>query len=344
MAENQPIPEDGSEEEEIPLDQKVAIVMVALGEEVSGEVMKFLSDYEIEEITQAIASLKTISVELMDKVLEDFEQHLMAGEWISQGGEDFARAALERALGPQKAAEILERVSNKVASGFYMLKNVASDQIAPFISSEHPQTIALILSQLDGAQASGILSQLPERLQSDVAYRIATMDNITPSVIKQIETSLETQLRDILGGNQDVGGPQVVADMLNLTGSTVEKNVLDQMDAQDPEVAESVRNLMFVFADVAKLTERELQALMREVDQKDIIIALKNADEELKEKVLGSVSERVRTFIQEEMDFLGPMRLSEVEEVQLRIVQMVRQLEEQGQITIIRGDSDDQFV
>ena len=132
--------------------------------------------------------------------------------------------------------------------------------------------------------------------------------------------------------------------MLNLTGSTVEKNVLDQMDAQDPEVAESVRNLMFVFADVAKLTERELQALMREVDQKDIIIALKNADDELKEKVLGSVSERVRTFIQEEMDFLGPMRLSEVEEVQLRIVQMVRQLEEQGQITIIRGDSDDQFV
>ena len=344
MAENQPIPEDGSEEEEIPLDQKVAIVMVALGEEVSGEVMKFLSDYEIEEITQAIASLKTISVELMDKVLEDFEQHLMAGEWISQGGEDFARAALERALGPQKAAEILDRVSNKVASGFYMLKNVASDQIAPFISSEHPQTIALILSQLDGAQASGILSQLPERLQSDVAYRIATMDNITPSVIKQIESSLETQLRDILGGNQDVGGPQVVADMLNLTGSTVEKNVLDQMDAQDPEVAESVRNLMFVFADVAKLTERELQALMREVDQKDIIIALKNADDELKEKVLGSVSERVRTFIQEEMDFLGPMRLSEVEEVQLRIVQMVRQLEEQGQITIIRGDSDDQFV
>ena len=344
MAENDRMPQDESEEEEIPLDQKVAIVMVALGEEVSGEVMKFLSDYEIEEITQAIASLKTISVELMDKVLEDFEQHLLAGEWISQGGEDFARAALERALGPQKASEILDRVSSKVASGFYMLKNVAPDQIAPFISSEHPQTIALILSQLDGAQASGILAQLPERLQSDVAYRIATMDNITPSVIKQIEGSLETQLRDILGGNQDVGGPQVVADMLNLTGSTVEKNVLDQMDAQDPEVAESVRNLMFVFADVAKLTERELQALMREVDQKDIIIALKNADEELKEKVLGSVSERVRTFIQEEMDFLGPMRLSEVEEVQLRIVQMVRQLEEQGQITIIRGDSDDQFV
>ena len=344
MAENDRMPQDESEEEEIPLDQKVAIVMVALGEEVSGEVMKFLSDYEIEEITQAIASLKTISVELMDKVLEDFEQHLLAGEWISQGGEDFARAALERALGPQKASEILDRVSSKVASGFYMLKNVAPDQIAPFISSEHPQTIALILSQLDGAQASGILAQLPERLQSDVAYRIATMDNITPSVIKQIEGSLETQLRDILGGNQDVGGPQVVADMLNLTGSTVEKNVLDQMDAQDPEVAESVRNLMFVFADVAKLTERELQALMREVDQKDIIIALKNADEELKEKVLGSVSERVRNFIQEEMDFLGPMRLSEVEEVQLRIVQMVRQLEEQGQITIIRGDSDDQFV
>ena len=142
----------------------------------------------------------------------------------------------------------------------------------------------------------------------------------------------------------DVGGPNIVADILNLTGSSVEKNVLDNMDAQDPEVAESVRNLMFVFGDIAKLTDRELQILLREVDQKDLVIALKAAEDELKEKVLGNMSERVRTFIQEEMEFLGQMRLSEVEEVQLRIVQQVRQLEEQGQVTIVRGDSDDTFV
>ena len=332
------------EEPELPLPQKVAIVMIALGEETSGEVMKHLSDYEVEEITQAIASLKTIPINVIDRVLEEFETHLMAGEWVSQGGIDFARAALERAVGPRKAQEILERVTTRVSSGFYMLKNVAADQIAPFISHEHPQTVALILSQLDSAQASGILAVLPERMQSEVAYRIATMENITPNVIKQIEEALESSLRDLLSGNQDAGGPKVVADMLNLTGSSVEKNVLDQMDAQDPEVAESVRNLMFVFEDISNLTDREIQAVMREVDQKDLVIALKAASEELKEKVLGNLSERVRTMLTEEMEFLGPMRLSEVEEVQLRIVQQVRQLEEQGQITIVRGDSEDQFI
>jgi flagellar motor switch protein FliG len=273
--------------------QKIAILFVSLGEECSGEVMKYLSDFEIEEVTQSIASLKSVSTELMTQVVEEFEQHLLAGEWVSQGGIDFARSALERAVGPRKAQEILDRVATRVTSGFYMLKNVSPDQIAPFISHEHPQTIALILSQLDAAQAAGILAQFPERLQSDVGYRIATMEDITPNVIKQIEESLEQSLRDILGGNQDVGGPKVVADMLNLTGSSVEKNVLDQMDGQDPEVAESVRNLMFVFDDISKLTDREIQTLMREVDQKDLVVALKASTEELKDKILGNMSERV---------------------------------------------------
>ena len=339
-------PEDEQEEgeAELPLIQKVAVIMVALGEEVSGEVMKHLGDYEIEEITQAIAGLKGVSKEMVDGVMESFQQHLQASEWIVMGGMDFARATLEKAVGSRKAREIIERAINRTSSGFYMLKNVAADQIAPFISHEHPQTIGLVLSQLDPNQSSGILAQLPERMQADVAYRIATMENITPNVIKQIEESLEASLRDMLGGNQDVGGPKVVADILNLTGSSVEKNVLDQMDGQDPEVAEAVRNLMFVFADISKLTDREIQTLMREVDQKDLVVALKGSADEMKDKVLGNMSERVRTFITEEMEFLGPMRLSEVEEVQLRIVQQVRLLEEKGQITIIRGDFDDQFI
>ncbi len=333
-----------STDRELPLDQKVAVILVALGPEVAGEVMKNLQDNEVEEITQCIASLKNITPEVMTQVLEEFEQHMLAGAWVSQGGVDFARAALERAVGARKAQEILDRVTARVSSGFYMLKNVQADQIAPFISQEHPQTIGLILSQLDPVQASGILTQLPERLQADVAYRIATMENITPNVVQQIEESLETSLRDILGGNQDAGGPGVVANILNLTGSSVEKTVLDQMDAIDPEVAESVRNLMFVFEDISRLTDREIQTLMREVDQKDLVIALKASSEELKNKIMSNMSERVRAFMQEEMEFMGPMRLSEVEEVQLRIVQHVRQLEEQGQITIVRNDSDDQFV
>ena len=344
-------PEDGPElevskdsEKEIPLLQRVAIIMVALGEEASGQVMKCLSDFEIEEITQAIADTRNVTPQVMDLVLEDFEQHLMAGHYISQGGLDFAREVLERAVGSRKAQEILERVNTRASSGFYILKNVAPQQIVPFISNEHPQTIALILSQLEPEQGAGILSQLPERLQSEVAYRIASMENITPNVLQQIEESLEASLRDMLTGNKDVGGPKVVADILNLTGSSVEKNVLEQMDGTDPEMAEEVRNMMFVFADLVKLTDKELQALMREVEQKDLVIALKAADQELKDKVLGNMSERVRSFIEEEMEFLGPMRLSEVEEVQLRIVQQARQLEDQGQITITRGDASEEFV
>ena len=331
-------------EEGLSLVQRVAIVMLALGEETSGEVMKYLTDREVEEITEALATLKNVSADVMDQVLEEFEAGLMAGNWVSQGGVDFARQALERAVGPRKAQEILDRISSTVTSGFYILRNVPADQIAPFISHEHPQSIALILSQLDADQASGILAQLPERLQPDVAYRIATMENIAPNVLKEMEMSLEETLKDMLGGNQDAGGPKVVADMLNLTGSSVEKNVLDNMENMDPNTAESVRNLMFVFEDILKLSDREIQILLREVDQKDLVIALKSSSEELKEKVLGNMSDRVRQFVTEEMDFTGPMRLSEVEEVQLRIVQMVRQLEEQGQITILSGDADDQFV
>jgi flagellar motor switch protein FliG len=247
-------------------------------------------------------------------------------------------------VGPRKAQEILDRVNTRTTSGFYVLKNVAPQQIAPFISNEHPQTIALILSQLEPDQASGILAQLAERMQAEVAYRIATMENITPNVLKQIEESLEANLRDILGGNQDVGGPKVVADMLNLTGSSVEKNVLERMDGTNPEVAENVCNMMFVFDELVKLTDRELQVLLKEVEQKDLVVALKGAEEELKDKVLGNMSERVRDFLSEGMEFLGPMRLSEVEEVQLRIVQQCRQLEDQGQIVITRGDASETFV
>ena len=298
----------------------------------------------MEEITQAIANLKNVSVAQQDKVLEEFEQHMMAGNWVSQGGLDFARQALERARGPARAKEILDRVTHTVSSGFSMLRNVAPEQIAPFISKEHPQTIALILSQLDSSQAAGILTQLPESMQAEVAHRIATMENITPEVLKQIEESLEVSLRDILEGNKDVGGPRVVADMLNRTGTSVEKSVLDQMDAQDPEVTEEVRNLMFTFTDIVRLSDPEIRTLLQAADQKDLMVALKAADKMLKSKILNNMSTRARTVFSEEMEYLPPMRLSEVEEAQLRIVQQVRQLEEQGQIKLVRGDATDTFV
>jgi len=323
---------------------KLAILFIGLGQKISGEVLKYLTDYEIEDLTQSIANVKTVSQEMQQQILGEFKDLLIAGEWVALGGLDFARGALELAVGPSKAQEILDRVASTVSSGFYMLKDVTPEQVAPFISNEHPQTIALILSQLDPHQSAGILSHLPEKLQGDVAYRITTMENITPAVLKEIEESLEQNLRDVLGGNQDVGGPKVVADILNLTGSSVEKNVLDHLDATDAESGEWVRNLMFVFADIAKLTDRDIQVLLKEVNQKDLVVALKAAQEEIKERLLNNLSKEARKTITDEMEFIGPMRLSEVEEVQLRIVQQVRALEEQGKVTIIRGDSDDTLV
>jgi flagellar motor switch protein FliG len=224
------------------------------------------------------------------------------------------------------------------------LGQVPAQQLAPLLAHEHPQTIALILSQLEPAKAAGVLHHLPEGLQAEVAYRIATMENVTPIALAHLSESLDAMTRDILGDLKGVGGPKVVADILNLSGASVEKKVLDQMDAQAPQVAETVRNMMFVFADIAKLSDREIQELLREVDQKDLVVALKAANEELKQKILNNMSEQVRTFIAEEMEFLGPMRLTEVEEVQLRIVQQVRRLEEQGRITVVRGDTEDTFV
>ena len=332
------------DKDELTAREKAAILMVALGEDAAGDVMKYLADFEIEDLTHIITELKSLPNDVQDRVLEEFEQHLLAGEWVNQGGVDFARTALERAVGPRRAQEILNKVTSHSSSGFHVLKNVRPEQLAPLISNEHPQTVALILSQLDPEQAAGMLSHMSESVQAEVAYRMATLDNITPKVLKQIEENLETNLKDILGGHKDVGGPKVVADMLNLTGGSIEKSVLERLDTQDPEVAEAVRNMMFVFDDIHILTDREIQVILREVEQHDLVVALKTASEEVKHKILDNMSERVRAYVEEEMEFLGPMRLSEVENIQLRIVQKVRQLEEQGQITIVREAPDDTYV
>ena len=333
------------EHEGMPAKQKVAILMIALGQDTTAEVMKYLSDVEVEQIAQSISELDVVTTEQEDDVLEEFEQLLLAGNYVSQGGLDFARGALEKALGPRKAQALLDRVNSTTSSGFYMLRNVDPNQIVPFISKEHPQTISLILSQLDSTQAAGVLTGLPEELQADVAFRIAQMDNIQPQVLRDLEQSLANELQAILSGQiTEIGGPKAVAEILNRTGRSTEKAVLERLDAQDPELAEEVRNQMFVFDDIANLTDREIQMILREVDTKDLAVALKGGSEELQERIFGNVSERVGTMIKEEIQFSGPVRISDVEEVQLRVVQAVRQLEEAGQVTIVRGDSNDVFV
>jgi len=319
--------------------------MIALGQDTTAEILKYLNDYEIEDIAQAIAELKTVTTEQEDEVLEEFEQLLMAGKYISMGGIDFARGALEKALGPRRAQQMLDRVSATTSGGFYLLRNIAPNQIAPFISKEHPQTIALILAQLEPTQAAGVLNILPEELQSEVTYRVATMENISPQVLREIEQSLAGELQAILTGQiTEIGGPKKVAEILNMTGRSTEKAVLEKLDAQDPEIAEEIRNMMFTFDDIARLTDREIQLVLREVDTKDLAVALKGGTPEMQDRIFSNVSERVSTMIKEEMEFSGPVRLSDVEEVQLRIVQTVRQLEEAGQVTVTRGETQDVFV
>ncbi len=324
---------------------RVAILMIALGQETTAEVMKFMNDYEIEEIAQSISDLEVVTTEQEDQVLEEFEQLLLAGKYVSQGGMDFARGALERAIGPRRASQLLDRVNSTTTSGFYMLKNVDPNQIIPFLCKEHPQTIALILSQLDSNQAAGVLNGLSDEQQADVAFRIAGMDNISPHVLRELEASLAGELETILSGQvTEIGGPKAVAEILNRTGRSTEKAVLERLDAADPELAEGVRNQMFTFDDISNLTDREIQLILREVDSKDLAMALRGSTTEMQNKIFSNVSDRVGEIMQEEMDFAGPIRLSDVEEVQLRVVQTVRQLEDAGQITIVRGDAQDQFV
>jgi len=337
------------EEEEAPEElnarARVAILMIALGQETTAEVMKYMNDYEIEGIAQAISELEVVTTEQEDQVLEEFEQLLIAGKYVSQGGIDFARGALERAIGPRRASQLLDRVNSTTTSGFYMLKNVDPNQIIPFIRKEHPQTIALILSQLDSNQAAGVLNGLRDDQQADVAFRIAGMNNISPQVLRDLEASLAGELGTILSGQvTSIGGPKAVAEILNRTGRSTEKAVLERLDAQDPELAEGVRNQMFTFDDIGNLTDREIQLILREVDSADLAIALRGSTIEMQNRIFANVSDRVGQTMREEMDFAGPLRLSDVEEVQIRIVQTVRGLEEAGQIVIVRGDAQDQFV
>ena len=325
--------------------QKVAILMIALGQDTSAEILKYLNDYEIEDIAQTIAELRTVTTDQEDEVLEEFETMLMAGKYVSMGGIDFARGTLEKAMGPRRAQSMLDRVTATTSGGFYLLRNIAPNQIAPFISKEHPQTIALILSQLDPSQAAGVLNILPEELQSEVTYRVAAMENISPQVLREIEDTLANELQAILTGQiTEIGGPKKVAEILNMTGRSTEKAVLERLDSQDPEIAEEIRNMMFTFDDIANLTDREIQMVLREVDTKDLATALKGSAPEMQDRIFSNVSERVSQMIREEMEFSGPIRMSDVEEVQLRVVQTVRQLEEAGQVTVTRGESTDVFV
>ncbi len=325
-------------------EQIVAAFFVALGQEVGVRVMRQLEQSEAAKVGKAIARLEAVAHNVGMHALETVRQRLEEGDYLDLGGEKYARSLMTETVASWWADGVIEDAKSSDASPWELLGQMRPGQIAPYLSHEHPQTIALLLSQINPTLAAGILSQLPERLQADVAYRISTMEEISGESMQRLESALKRLVNEMGGNTFRAGGPKVMADMLNMTGSSVERNVLKQMDEQDEEAAEAVRSLMFVFDDIKKLADREIQKWLKEVDQKDLVVALRAAGDEMKEKIFKNCSEKVRTFLQEEMEFLGPMRLSEVEEVQLRLVKIVRQLEEKGEITIVRGDTNEEWV
>jgi flagellar motor switch protein FliG len=327
--------------------QKAAIALIAFGTEVSAEVLKTLSDGELEKITVEIANMRDIPGDVEEKVIQECYQIFLAREYILQGGVDFAHSVLERAVGAKRANDILHRLeSSLVTSGFNLLKNIDVKQLVNFIQNEHPQTIALILTQLMPQQAAGALAEFPPELQAEVAMRIATMEKISPEILKDIEATLDTHFSGTsFRDSKQSGGGKALADILNLAETAAEKNILQSLEAENPDLAAEIKNMMFVFEDLVLLDDRSIQRLLKEIESKDIAIALKAASDEVKAKIFANVSERVSIMIKEEMEFMGPMRLSDVEAAQQRIVEAIRRLEEEGQIVISgRGGKEDVVV
>ncbi len=328
--------------EELTNREKAAIVLIAMGKEVTGQVLRHMPETEIETLSTEIARMANVNPKTEMDVLKEYYSMMQASEYINEGGFDFARDVLETSLGKSRAENILKKIQEALnPGGFEMLKDVDPTHLLEFIRNEHPQTIALILSQLNPGQASQVLSQLPEDIQTDVAMRIATMEKISPEVIREIESVLDVHLKEVISGNLSAsGGVKAIASILNLVDRGTEKSILSNMEMENPELASSIKNLMFVFEDLLILDDRAIQLILKEVDTKELAIGLKAASEELKDKIFRNVSDRVATMIKEEMEYAGPTRLSVVEESQQRIVEIVRRLEEEQQIVIVRGGTE----
>ncbi|MBR8659496.1 flagellar motor switch protein FliG [Brevibacillus sp. NL20B1] len=326
--------------------QKAAILLISLGPEISAQVFKHLREDEIEQLTLEIANVRKVDSDEKDKILAEFHQIAVAKEVIAQGGITYAKEILQKALGESKAMDIINRLTaNLQVRPFDFARKADPGQILNFIQNEHPQTIALVLSYLEPPQAAMILSALPQDRQADVAKRIALMDSTSPEVIAQVEQVLEQKLSaTVTQDYTQAGGIEAIVAVLNGVDRATERTILDSLEIQDPELAEEIKKRMFVFEDIATLDNRSIQRVIRDVENTDLQLALKVASEEVREVIFRNMSKRMADTFKEEMEFMGPVRLRDVEEAQSRIVAIIRRLEEAGEIIIARGGGDDIIV
>ncbi len=322
--------------------QRAAALLITLGAEAASHLLKHFAEDEIEMITYEIMQMGTVSNKLKEHVINETYNMSFVSEGVASGGSEYARDMLARALGNQKAQEYLDRVRVRTQGApFDFLKDADPAQLANSIKNEHPQTIALIVSHLKSSMAASVLASLEEALQGEVASRIAAMDRVSPDVIKEIETGVKSKLSTLLTQDYSAaGGVQVLVSILHQVDRATEKVIMDALDESQPQVAEEVRQKMFVFENIVTLDDRSIQRILRDVDSKDLILALKGASEEVRDLIFRNMSKRAAQLLQEDLAISGPVRLRTVEEAQQRIVNVIRQLEAAEEIMVARGGDD----
>ena len=328
--------------------QKAAILLVAIGVDAATKIFKNLKPKDVEVLTQEIANLKTIPSQIIHEVIEEFYQMLLSQNYISDAGEDYAHEVLKGALGDDQAKEVLRKLKNVKSveqKGFKRLEEVPKDRLLNFLEKEHPQTVAVVLAHLEPLKAAKIYDEFSQDFQVEVAYRLAQLDQISPDLIREIESFIDANFKgEIIQHIGEIEGEKVIADMLNQAGKVTEKTVLDGLTRVDPELATQIKNLMFTFDDLILVDNRSMQRILKEVDSKELSLAMKGASEEVKSKIFGNMSERAGNMLQEELEFMGPVRVKEVEEAQRRILTIVANLEESGEVIIHREGGEEDVI
>ena len=326
--------------------QKAAILLITLGPEKAATIFQHLKEEEIEELTLEIANTRSVSPQDKEAVLDEFYQVCLAQQYIAEGGIGYAKELLEKALGEEKAKGVIDKLTASLqVRPFEFVRKTEPRPLLNFIQDEHPQTIAMILSYLPAAQASMVLGSLPPEKQADVARRIAQMDRTSPDVIKEVERVLERKLASLV--NQDytiVGGIDAIVNILNSVDRSTEKHIMESLEIEEPELADEIRKKMFVFEDILLLDDRAIQRVLRDVDNADLELALKSSTEEVQNVIFRNLSKRLASMIKEDMEFMGPVRMKDVEEAQQKIVGVIRKLEDSAEIVISRGGGDDIVV
>ena len=326
--------------------QKAAILLIALGPEKSALIFKHLKEEEIEELTLEIANTRSITPQLKEDVLGEFYQVCLAQQYIAEGGISYAKELLEKSFGEERARDVIGKLTASLqVKPFEFIRKTDASQLLNFIQDEHPQTIALILSYLSPSQAAMIISALHPDRQADVAKRIAVMDRTSPEIIKEVEKVLESKLSSLV--NQDytiIGGVDSVVEILNTVDRGTEKHIMETLEIEEPELADEIRRKMFVFEDILLLDDRAIQRVLRDVENNDLSISLKGSNQEVQNAIFNNLSKRLASMIKEDMEFMGPVRMKDVEEAQQKIVNVIRKLEDSGEIVISRGGGDEIIV